>query len=328
MRKLLKGLGVVAVMVIMSVAAVYSSNSYFTNIEASDTAISSDLTSTILSYLDDVDYDSQVRNENAQNNSDVLISGSTGSNGSSSNDAVVPEFESGLAAYTYALNKYTNAKSIIVETTGVADTAIGAQEVKAIRQRNAVGHLYFTAISYSSFVQVAREVYYNGRIFMQRSSSTVSSSLAPTYDGNWTQSTSYISAIKTYKQKYGVGPDELNYIVSSETVLSDTFDASAWATALAAGTNYTFTMKLNPNGAGEKYKYNVKENAGAKELPSFTKVQIEVTINSKGNFVQLVSEDAYSLTVKGVSSDISTRVTDVFKRIDNGTFDVNVPSGL
>jgi len=328
MRKFLKGLGVVSVMIIMAVAAVYSSNSYFANIEASDTAISSDLTSTILSYLDDVDYEDQVREENNQSNSGILINGSTGGDGSSSDDLVVPEFNSGLEAYKYALNKYMNAKSIIVETAGSADTAIGKQYIKAVRQRNSSGHIYFTAISYSSFVQVAKEVYYNGKIFMQRNSSIVSSSLMPTYDGNWTQSTSYISAIKAYKQKYGIGPDELNYIVSKDTILSDTFDANGWAVSLQSSTNYTFTIKLEPNKAGEKYKYNVKENAGAKDFPSFMKMELEVTINSQGNFVQLVNRDSYSLTVKGVNSDVSTEVTDKFKKIDNGNFDVIVPNGL
>lgn len=328
MRILFKGVTIAIIVVVMSVVAVYSSNNYFSSIEASDKSVSSELTSIIVTYLDDVDYEAETRNENANNNSDIMVNGSTSGNGSGSANDVVPEFTSGAEAYAYALNKYTNAKSIIVETSGYADTAIGKQSIKAIRQRNASGNLYFTALSYSSFVQVAKEVYYDGRIFRQRSSSVVSSSLSPTYDGTWVQSTSYISAIKTYKQKYGIGPDELNYTVTSDGVVSDTFSATDWATALTAGSTCTFTLKLDPSIAGEKYRYNVKENANAKSLPSFTKVEIDVTINAAGNFVKLVSRDAYVLTVSGVTSDISSVVTDTFKKIDNGTFEVTVPSGL
>ncbi len=328
MKILFKGVTIAIVIVIVATVAVFSSNSYFKSIEASDKSSTSDLTTTIVSYLDEVDYETNTRNQNAAANNDMLINGSSTTGGGSGEEAAVPEFATGLEAYIYALNKYTNAKAIIVETTGVAKTAIGDQNIKVLRQRNSSGDIYFTMATYSSFVQIAREAYYDGRIFRQRSTSTVSSSLIPTYDGNWIQSTAFTSALKTYKQKYGVGPDELNYIVTGDTIIDTTFKAEEWKAALAAEENYTFSFNLKPNEAGDKYKYNVKENAGAKNLPSFTRVSVEATINAKGNFVKLVSKDAYSLTVAGVTSDITTEVTDNFKLIGNSSFDVTVPSGL
>lgn len=329
MRVFLKGFGVAAVLVVVSTVAVFASNSYFTKINASDKQASSELTSIITEYFDSMDYDQRTREENNKNNSDILLnSGETSGDDNTGGETARPDFVSGLEAYLYALNRYMTAKSVVVETSGYADTAIGKQYIKVIRQRNSAGHLYYTALAYSDFIQVAREAYYDGRIFRQRTSDKVSAAMVPSFDGNWIQSTSFVSAMKNYKQKYGVGPDELNYIVSAESIKSETFDKNICKQSLDNGGTYTFTLQLHPNIAGEKYKYSVKENAGAKNLPNFEMVEIEVTINAKGDFVKVVSKDKYSLTVAGVTSDVRSVVTDTFVRIDNKSFDVNVPSGL
>lgn len=329
MKVFLKGFMVAIVLVVVSTVAVFASDSYFTKINASDKQASSELTSIITDYFDGVDYERKTQDENKKNNDNLLInSEESGGSDDSGEETPRPDFNSGLDAYLYALNRYITAKTIVVETSGYADTAIGKQYIKCIRQRNSAGHLYYTALAYSDFIQVAREAYYDGRIFRQRTSDKVSAAMVPSFDGNWIQSSSFISAMRNYKQKYGVGPDELNYIVSAESIKSETFDKNICKQSLDNGGTYTFSLQLHPNIAGEKYKYSVKENAGAKNLPNFEMVEVEVTINAKGDFVKIVSKDKYSLTVAGVTSDVKSFVTDTFIRIDNKSFDVNVPSGL
>ena len=88
---------------------------------------------------------------------------------------------------------------------------------------------------------------------------------------------------------------------------------------------FTFTLKLDPKLATEKYKYNIKAT-NSSSFPEFKSVTINVTIDQNARFKTIIYNESYKVTAYGITTQ-TTNLNERFIVID-GPVTIEIPSGF
>ena len=319
--KLLLKYGVFIFTLMFIVAVVYKNESYNAFIEQADLIFSQSDSEFVNNWYNSAYEQDQIIEQNKLNTQDDLVSNdvvipSTPESSTNPLDTlVVPTFTSGVEAYLFAENVLSIADGLQISISGTATASVATQKIKSIRKRDSNGNLYLLATTYSSFKKTGLEAYYNGRQFKTRTTTMVGSDLNAKFsDAAWKY-----TSLTAYASDFGVMPDELNYIVNSNTVLEESnfkFENGL----------YTFTLKLNPETSTQKYKYNVRANAGSDGFPTFKSVTLEVTIDQNARFKSIHYIESYTINV-GIIATANTDYTETYDVI-HGPVTIDTPSGF
>lgn len=232
-------------------------------------------------------------------------------------DLTIPTFTNGVEAYMFAEKVLGLAKGLHVEVDGVVNASFGVkQTVKNIRKRDEAGNIYGYSASHGTFAKLGQEMYYNGRQLKWRKTSNIGAELV----ANFNKASWQFSSVSSYRAQFGLLPDELNYIVNANTVISEKnfkFD----------GEFYTFVLTLNPATSTQNYKHNVRATAGAKDFPNFKSVEISVVINKDARFQSITYNEVYTITAYGITAQTSTNLVETFPVI-GAPVHIPVPQGF
>ncbi len=297
---LYKGITTFLIAVIVATVAVFTSSSYYSTIAEEDLKYSETVKSSITNFYENTKSNNQIREENDVNN---IQQGSSSEGGSENiENIIVPDFTSGVEAYTFAENLLAKAKGIHIETKGKAATDVGIiQDVRNVKKRDVEGNVFYEAVAYSSLVKTAIRVNYNGYLLASSKTSSVSPGLIASYSG-W----DYNMSLTSFKKTYGLAPDELNYIVNAQTVVKESNFVYNQESK-----ECSFALELNSDSAA-KYKYMIQANAGSSGFPSFGKIILEVKIKD-GKFQSIRYLESYQIQVSIYNSKINTDITDTFR---------------
>lgn len=98
----------------------------------------------------------------------------------------------------------------------------------------------------------------------------------------------------------------IDYKINNSTILS-TKDLVVYYNNDGTVNHYSVDFELNPKTGVSEYAKNVKANAGADELPVFTKVSMRMEIDRDGNISVLSINESYNIKMMGFSADCTSK---------------------
>ena len=320
MKRLLGfGIGLFALAFIITSA--YNDYQYNLAIESADSLFVQQESAFLNDWYNEYEQDVTTTESNQQANEKVYINPSPKDEGNIEEpdplaSLEIPVFTSGIEAYMFAENIVNLADGLWIEVGGRVDTNFGvSQTVKNVRKEGNDGELYAYNATYGTFYKMGFEAYYNGRQFKTRETSNVGNDLKSNFSNNWS-----FTSINAYIAQFGSLPNELNYIVNENTVQEE-------SKFVHENGLYTFTLKLDPKTSNKKYKYAVKANGDAKDLPNFSSVTLEVVMDVNARFQSIRYREKYTLTTMGITAETSTNLLEMFKVI-HGEVVMETPSGF
>lgn len=162
------------------------------------------------------------------------------------------------------------------------------------------GDEYFEEqISYSSVVDLAKRSYQHGKEgAIELHVGTADGPEAAHYpDPSVTKPKEYDKA--SYKKELGKTLDEMFiYIISEKTVLDSSRSAK--------GVDTLIKFNLNPNLSTFYYKTQMKSISGLSNLPPFSEVKLEFTINSNLDLKQMNVDETFTATKEGIPVPATT----------------------
>lgn len=302
------------------IATAYNDYQYSLALESADSLFVQQESEFLNDWYDEYEQDVSTTESNQQANEKGYINYSpdveTDTSSNPLDDLEVPVFTSGLDAYVFAEQVLALANGLHIEVSGKIDTNFGiSQTVKNIRKQGNDGSMYAYNATYGSFFKMGFEAFYNGRQFKTRTTSSVTSGLNSQFANNWS-----FTSLVSYANKYGSLPNQLNYIVNQNTVLSE--EGFVHENGV-----YKFVLNLNPNTSTERYKYTIKENSGASDFPKFESVKLEVVITDNARFQSIRYRENYNISTMGITANTTTNMLESFLVI-NDTVTIETPSGF
>lgn len=197
------------------------------------------------------------------------------------------------------------------ETTGQTATSVGFidynQQIygERIVTKDSV---FNQTVSTSALVKVGEQKYFKDGAILIRKADSVSGKTA-----DWSDNI-YAVSQEDFARAYGQLPRNLtNYVVSEDTVIDPLMTANADGT-------YTLTFDLEPEGASAYYKRQIYTYSGASEMPVFTEVHMEWTLDENWRLLRMDTVETYEVTMKGLGTmSCTSKIAEVFSDFDNVT---------
>lgn len=190
--------------------------------------------------------------------------------------------------------KYRNQEYCWCVASGNANTIV-TQTIRNAQIKN--GDEYFEEqLSYSSLVDVAKRTLQHGK-----------DGNLDLYEGGcngpeeavYPQDPSKSFNKEEYKEYLGKTLDEMFiYIISDKTVLDSSRSSK--------GDEHVFKFSLNPNLSTFYYKTQMKNISGLSNLPPFSEVKLEFTVDTNLNLKHLLVDETYTATKEGIPVPATT----------------------
>lgn len=184
--------------------------------------------------------------------------------------------------------KYRNQEYCWSVGAGNANTIV-TQAIRSSQIKN--GSEYFEEqLSYSSVVALAKRSLQHGK-----------NGNLETFDGgcinpetaSYSETPSKSFTKEEYKEYLGKTLDEMFiYIISEKTVLD--------SSRTIKGDDVTIKFNLNPNLSTFYYKTQMQNISGLSNLPPFSEVKLEFTVDSDLNLKHLAVDETYTATKEGI----------------------------
>lgn len=171
-----------------------------------------------------------------------------------------------------------------------------------------------STVSTSSFVKVAKERFFfsDKKVLLSDASSIDSSNTTAIFSTEDPK----IATKEEYIKMYGWMPYQLTgYIIAEETYLEEP------TMTINEDNTYTIKMKLNPEDKKAPYWYRqeILQNSKSTIVPEFSKINIEMTIDSNYRALNVKYQESYKVEVMFKVST-TTECVDIFN-YDNLSFD-------
>ena len=180
-----------------------------------------------------------------------------------------------------------DAGSFSAECTGTSTSMGVSQGIRS--RRTAIGQKAFKeVVSYSAFVKMGEQRYYNGSDYLIRGSESVSS----VSDVSWGSSVTPVDK-DTYLSRYGYIPCEMtSYILNEESISSGEFVS-------AENGLYTFHYDLNIQLAPVNLLYEMRTSAGTSNYPKFLSADMTVVMDGDWKVKTVSTSAKYEVAMLG-----------------------------
>lgn len=202
-----------------------------------------------------------------------------------------------------------NSASYRSETTGSTAASVGFIDYnqQIYGQRVVTEDSVFNeTISTSALVKVGEQKYFKDGTILMRKADSVSGTTA-----QWSKDI-YAISDEDYSRAYGQLPRNLtNYVVSDETVCNPTMEQNADG-------NYVISFDLEPEGASAYYKRQIYTYSGASEMPVFTVVHMEWTLDAQWRLLEMKTVETYEVSMTGLGTmSCTSNIAEVFSDFGN-----------
>ncbi|MBQ3252990.1 MAG: hypothetical protein IJA65_00400 [Acholeplasmatales bacterium] len=189
-------------------------------------------------------------------------------------------------------------------TTGTAITDMVIKNKQTIYSSKVVNgnKILFESITTSDFKNEAIQRYYNGNSVNMRYGKITSTTTA-----NW-ESEYEVYDYDYFSEKLGFTPNIMTgYIINDESILDyEIIDSNYF---------YTVRITLDSSVACMNTKHEVKFNAGALDLPKYSKTELTISLNEDWLPQEIIMHDIYKLKVKvgfTVNAPVDATLTEKF----------------
>lgn len=206
--------------------------------------------------------------------------------------------------YILAEHKLLNPTKSIKRTTQGVVKAMGVNQTLASIRYFGNNEYFGEEKSESSFVQVASRFYYsNGIDKVKVYNGSLQNGVA-----SYTQEPTKIYTYNEYRLDYGIGPNFfLDYIVSSKTVLSQSYDG------LVDGL-HQYTLELQVQMCEKNYMYKIKKTASSNDFPVFKSVKLVYKIDDEWNMKEVKHFEEYGVFMPMLGKiDTKAELVDIFE---------------
>lgn len=156
-------------------------------------------------------------------------------------------------------------------------------------------------VSTSALVKVGEQKYFKDGAILMRKADSVNGSTAV-----WSDEIFAVSQ-EDYSRAYGQLPRNVtNYVVSEDTVCDPELRQNGDG-------SYTISFALEPDGASAYYKRQIYTYSGASQMPVFTEVRMEWTMDSTWRLISIKTVETYEVTMTGLGSmSCTSNITETF----------------
>lgn len=209
----------------------------------------------------------------------------------------------------YILAEYYMSQKDYVHrhTYGTVDASIAKQ--KLVSHKVLVNGEYYSEEVSQGIVKLATKYYYvKGSNQVTLYKGDVDSNLNTDYS----DVTPLTMSLDDFNAQNGVKATYfLNYIVSSNTVLSEKYNGKV-------GDRHSFTLTLDTSYSVKNYMYKVKQTSNSSEFPSFKSIELNFEIGEDFTLYKVDYKESYNVVVKGLGAILTTgTLTDEFSYDDN-----------
>ena len=200
-----------------------------------------------------------------------------------------------------ALDTLNKCKQFSSDTQGEAKSFGITQKI--VGKRVVKDDLSYTTSLSSGLLKTCYDAFFDETDVKYRKTNTVND-LVPVYDDSKTETITY----EEFISRYGSLPtDAITYVINSKTYLAD-----PTMEKLTDG-NYKIKMDLNPAGdmAPFWFKRSVATNGSSDYEPEFSRIHIEITINSDFRILSYYTEETYKV-YSIIAATADTKYTEVF----------------